>query len=265
MIAKKTVLVPIDLTERPDEVAARVLNLAQKFDWAIYLVYPFAHEDVLENYDPDQVMEKLIIKMKANFQGITLQGEAVQGDLSDIVLNISEAEEIFLVILIHDDIKNIQRTPLINKLSALMEKCYTPVLTIPDVDSFENLKTIGVMSSFHPDEIESMKLVDDLFNHLIAIVAFHIYTKNAEQVDAQMQQWELDVRGNVSSSNFKFITYQADDILSGVESIITARHLDLLVITSISKGFIETLFSKNILKEFINHPLTTPTLFIRCS
>ncbi|MFC6101679.1 universal stress protein [Olivibacter domesticus] len=265
MISSNTVLVPVDLTEQTKEIATEVLNIAQNFSWAIYFVHPFSQEEISSERDPDQSMEELLTSMRTIFSNSMIQGEAVQGDLSDVVVNITATEEITLIILVHDDIKNLQYSTVVGPLSSLMEKCSTPILTIPDINKLKNLRHIGLMSSFHPSEIESLQVVDDLFNHLIAIIAFHIYTKNAEQVNAQMQQWELDVAGNVSSNNFKFITYHADDVLSGVESVITAYHLDLLVITSIAKSFIETLFSKNILKEFINHPLITPTLFIKCS
>lgn len=265
MISSNTVLVPIDLTEQTQEVATDILNIAKKFDWTIYFVHPFSQEEILSEYDPDQSMEELLTSMRAIFSNTLIQGEAVQGDLSDVVLNISATEEILLIVLIHEDVKNLKYSAMMGQLSTLMEKCHTPILTIPDISKIKGIQHIGLMSSFHANEIESLGVVDNLFNHIASIIAFHIYDKDAEYVNSQMKQWELDVRGNIRSTHLTFLTYKADDIISGVKSIISEYQLDLLVVTSISKSFIETLFSKNILKEFIHHPLITPTLFIKCS
>jgi len=265
MISSNTVLVPIDLTEQTQEVAVDILNIAKKFDWTIYFVYPFSQEEMLSEHDPDQSMEELLSSMRAIFSDTLIHGETVQGDLSEVILKISATEEILLIVLIHEDVKNLKYGALMGQLSTLMEKCHTPILTIPDIRTIKGVQHIGLLSSFHTNEIESLEVVDNLFNHLASIIAFHIYDKDAERINSQMKQWELDVRGNIRSTHLTFLTYRADDIISGVKSIINEYQLDLLVVTSISKSFIETLFSKNILKEFIHHPLITPTLFIKCS
>lgn len=264
-MSNNTVLVPIDLTEQTKEVAINVLNIAQKFNWTIYFVHPFSREEILSEHDPDKSMEELLTSMRAIFSNTLIQGEAVQGDLSEVILNINATEEILLIVLIHEDVKSLKYSALMGQLSTLMEKCHTPILTIPDIGKIKGIQHIGLMSSFHASEIESLEVVDNLFNHLASIIAFHIYDKDAERVNSQMNQWELDVRGNISSTNLTFLIYKSDDIISGLKSIIYEYQLDLLVVTSISKSFVETLFSKNILKELIHHPLITPTLFIKCS
>ncbi|WP_134090503.1 universal stress protein [Olivibacter sp. XZL3] len=263
MTVEKKVLVPLDFSAKTFHVLQFVLRNAGTFNWSVFVLLSFDNERLDENENIDQAFERLLTQFRSEFPLVKISGEAIRGDLLQMLLEVNTNEHFDLIV--SAQYTDVLQYTTRNLMEGLVEQCYTPVLVLPENSDLPDLQRIGVMTSFHEDEIESIKLVEQLFNGKLFVTIFHILEENENERSLErMREWELVVKGNIENSKVGFLVVESESVIEGVRRVIMGERIDLLVVTSISKTFIQKLLSRDLFKELTQTRVMQPTLFIRC-
>lgn len=259
MATEKKILVPVNASMQTFHVLRFVLKNAPLFNWLVIVVLAFE----TDKEDVDFELEQLLSGIKSDFPSTKIRGEAIHGDLLEVLLDLNASEHFDLIV--SGQYTNVLYYTTANLMEGLVEQCYTPILVLPESQNLLDLRRVGIMTSFHEDEIESIKLVEQLFNGSLFMTVFHVTNENEEDTAfKRMREWELDIRGNIEKNNIEFNVIKADSVLEGVKHIIAEKNLDVLVVTSIAKSFVQKLLSKNLFKELTKTQVMQPTLFVKC-
>lgn len=263
MTVEKKVLVPLDFSAKTFHVLQFVLRNAIAFNWSVFVLLSFGDERLNENENIDQAFERLLSQFRNEFPLVNISGEAIKGDQLQVLLEVSTNEHFDLIV--SAQYTDVLQYSTRNLMEGLVEQCYTPVLVLPENSNLRDLNRVGVMTSFHEDEIESIKLVEQLFNGRLFMTIFHILEEKEKARSLErVQEWELVVKGNIENSHIGFLVVESDSVIEGVRQAIVDERIDLLVVTSISKTFIQKLLSRDLFKELTQSQVMQPTLFVRC-
>ncbi|MEH6308255.1 hypothetical protein RYH73_21545 [Olivibacter sp. CPCC 100613] len=263
MTLEKKILVPLDVSVKTFRELQFVLKNAPLFNWSVFIIVPFENDQPDNKENVDQQLEGIIDQVKRDFPLVEVRGEAIQGSMLQVILDLNTSEHIDLVV--SGQYADISHYTTRNIMEGLVEECYMPILVLPESKPIPDLHRIGVMTSFHEDEIESIKLVEQLFDGKLFITVFHIANEGEKDIALErMHEWELDVRGNIKKVDIDFLVIEANRVIDGVASAITEKGIDILVVTSIAETFVKRIISRNYFKEFAQSQLSQPTLFVRC-
>ncbi|MDM8175552.1 MULTISPECIES: hypothetical protein [Olivibacter] len=263
MSGRKKVLIPLNFSVKTFYVLQFVLKKANLFDWSVFIILSFENDKSENKEDIDQKLEHLMRQAKNDFPLVHIRGEAIQGDILQFLLDLNRSEHFDLIVSgQYADILHYASRDL---TEGLVEQCYTPVLVLPESQHLPNLRHVGVMTSFHENEIESIKLVEQLFDGKLDITVFHVANEEKKELAYErMREWELDIRGNIEKVDIHFLVVEADTVLEGVKRAINEEDIDVLVVTSIAKTFVKKILSKNLFKELTQVQVMRPTLFVKC-
>jgi|GEM_PF-5616677 len=260
-MAEVNVLIPVDLAENRKATLNFGIHGAKRWGWSLHVLHIFTGHNASE-----EVMQDILTKIHQEYPAITIDGESIHGDAVEIISEKSASAAYALVLLEAND-TSVWGYRLTGEQSFdLADRCAIPIFTIPMNYTIEKFGRLGVLTGFEKAEFESFRLLVNLFDHSMEWVMFHVFRDKDEEADLfiRLKEWELDVRGNIDQSAIKFLLEENEDVKAGIANILLREELDILVVTSVYKGFFRRLFSKDYFRELLVHPPLRPTLYIKC-
>ncbi len=259
-MAETNVLITIDLSENRMTTLNFGLYGARRWGWKIHLLEVF-----LSDHDTEQAMQNLIANIHQENPDIEVDGESIQGDIVEVILEKSAIPSCKLVLLERNETQEWGYLLMGRHSADFVDRCLIDVLTLPADYQIHDFRRMGVLTGFQETEIDAFQSLIDLFDNSLESVIFHVFREKEEEKDRQLQlqDWEIKVRGNVDLGPAKFLLEYNKDIITATRNIIEKEQLDLLVVNSFYRSFFQKLFAKDYFQELINHPPTNPTLYIK--
>lgn len=144
---------------------------------------------------------------------------------------------------------------------ALLEKVNCPLLIVPNMQNFKNIKKIVYATDFEEDDILAIQRLVEIAQPLNAeINIVHIVTKDEYPGKDRMKWLKEMLQENVVYQNITFHMVSQDTIYDGLRSYIDSNNADIVALLEREEhGFLKRLFHKDLTKK-IESNITIPML-----
>ena len=265
----ENILIPTDFSVTATNATKHGMALATKTNANVYLLHAY-HFPVMVDpngqmmYSGDFVQdyvkeseEKLVVLQK---EAVALHPELEikhlnqEGFLADEVQSVCETKSIDLVVIGTKGASGIEEHVLGTNTALILESVQCPVLIIPEGASFKPYKRILFATNFQFDDIDVLlKIISlaDLFEARIDVV--HISD------DPRKEERELDLLKEIGNQREpdKRITYSNipvnNSTLETLNNYIDRKGIDLVVMNSTGKSFLNKLFNGSLTEKMAYH------------
>lgn len=138
-----------------------------------------------------------------------------------------------------------------NIAKALLKKVTCPMLIVPNMHGFNDIKTIVYASDFEEDDILAItKLVEiaEPFNAQIKIV--HVSTNNEHDQEEKMAWFKELLKEKVACQNIEFQLISYPNVYDGLRDYINSNNADIVALLEREEhGFLKKLFHTDLSKK----------------
>ena len=176
--------------------------------------------------------------------------KVVAGQIVDEIVRRSQKTDLDLVIMGMDE-ENRPRKPWFgDMISEVARKAYCPVLLIPPKAVFSGFNNIVYASDYLPEEEKVLPQVVDFARRFGATLHFVHVLEN------KLNGYLVDSTGSgkifqVGEAPMRISSVECRDILLGLNRFARDKNADLMVMSTIRRSFIETLFHKSMTRKMI--------------
>lgn len=276
----KTILVPTDFSVFSHSALQYACGMALRFGHDIHLIHAFQplvskfaedtfNQEITENAEAkcfDQ-LTKLISDMQVLHPDLTITGDCLQGEVSDVLMSIGGKSNYKLIVMGTKGANAMKdRIMGTNTYNAIL-KSPIPIFAIPDDFKGFSLNKAGLLTNFKNTDLELLDTFTALFDRNIPITLLHIRETNSQQEEIELYEWRdhLRAKTGVDQIECKIDTISKrldvnDNIPESIHDLAEEAGLDALLITHNSKSFFKKIFSRNLVKN-IAHQIHRPVFF----
>lgn len=278
----KRILVPIDFSVCAEKAFNYAVLLAKKGGGEVILLhacdflhYPFADKKHMINEYNDLKTTELtgrLAKLKdtAEESGVTITTQLYDGDVVDSILSVSERKHIDLIVMGTWGATGLETILLGTKTATIISKSAIPVIAIPaDYISKEPQNILIAINDAEQDVniFEPVFLLGNLFSAKVNIAVF---SDDKAQADELMEHSRLinrsgeKLKKSFSNTNIEMLHLSGSDFYQSLQQYINNGEIDLLVMITHKKGFVQNLFSFSMTRQMAYHT-TVPLLSLHSS
>ncbi|ERM82263.1 hypothetical protein P872_18950 [Rhodonellum psychrophilum GCM71 = DSM 17998] len=144
---------------------------------------------------------------------------------------------------------------------SLIPRSPAPVLAVPEVAIFREVKNVLYLTDFHEMDVEAIrKLIEILAPYDPEISITHVNTYLIDSGHEKKEWFENLVKENLPAKKIHFHQILADNIYDGINSYLNDNRLDMLVMLEKRReSFLDKIFHKDLVKRMDFHT-TMPLL-----
>ena len=181
---------------------------------------------------------------------VKIEKEVSIGYATEEIVRLSKAEEIDMIVM-----GTVGQNSMLNKLfgsisSFVARRAHCPCLLIPEEVTFKRFSNVVYASNYQAaDEILLKQFLD--FSQLYeANVHFvHVDEHLGDDYEVKAVKYEQIVRKNAPDLGFRMVSIGSSNIIEGLNNYVREKDIDLVVMATSPRGFIENLFHKSITKR----------------
>ncbi len=266
----KNLLVPTDFSETAKGAFRFAQGLASECGASLKVVHVY-HPEVDPAYpylmepSQDYVTEKMerleyfVNKYKVSVReesSVTmgLEHELRLGFASEEIIRLSSSAQVDMVVLGTTGENGFLEKIFGSVSISVAQQSHCPVLLIPKGANFKGIKRV-VYASDHKkaDEVLLQRLIDFLgwFNADIHFV--HIFENKLNGYRVEDVNFEQNFRANAPGSTFRLVNIDSADILDGLNRYSCENDIDLIVMATAHRSFMENLFHKSMTRKMAIH------------
>lgn len=280
----KKILFPTDFSEAANNAFIYALNLADKLNASILTLHSYTLPDVgtavgftlpghlKEFYDSIDINEFENFKSALpalrkiaddnGFDQIDIKHALESGlDSTSTILEVAERENVDFIVMGTKGAKGLKEIFVGTHAAKVMESANCPVLIVPSKANFDGkLDKIAVTTEFAKDEEQALRKVLDFSQALgthtecINVDLFHTH-----QYYDRMAFWKKQFP---EYQNLSFKVLEGNELESTIMKYLVDNEIDLLVMLTHKRTFIEDLFHYSITKKMAYHS-TVPIMSIQ--
>lgn len=274
----KKILVPIDFSEVSKNALTYAVKLAAHTHAKVlavhaylptipepYLVAAF-QDDMLEN------QEKLAIKYFEDIRQslppealdqIDLQFDIELGGPIETILNMVLTQKPDLVVMGMRSGNPIAKKLLGSTTVAMIQRVGVPVMVIPAEASFHSLSHITFASDLEEGDLNVVDQVLDMFHSWKPVLQCVHVQPSEPSIEEQLQVRRLrkscEAHDHVSSVDVVTVTHE--DVSTGILSLVTKRHSDMIILRTHLRGFWGRVLHTSISRELSRKALIPLLIF----
>ena len=276
----KNILVPIDFSPCSKNAYAYALHLAKLYDAEIHLLHVYSIP-VVDPYLPvilaAPIQKEETENAIAAFRNLDdfSPAENFGEDFSDVqvdhvlkqgfpIVEIVDYAESMAADLIIMGTKGTGKMPnrLLGSIAqGVCTKSHCPIMAIPEDAKFDKIEKVAYATDF---ELKDFTILEELFE-LTALEdatlhCIHIKTSTETPVeDISLHEWREFYKDKIEKGAVCFDMIKNDDIDAGIEQYVAEKDIDLLVMMSRDKNFIERMIFPSHTRKMIGRS-TIPVL-----
>jgi nucleotide-binding universal stress UspA family protein len=131
----------------------------------------------------------------------------------------------------------------------VIQRCYSPVLAVPDGCKFDGLQKIAFTSSFTSkyeiDTLKPLKNIIKMYNATLNILHVAKEDDDEESIKTNIQFFE----SNFPDVKFDYLTPNSKSIYKHANSYIAANNINMIVMMRKKHSFLNRLFNKHLVEE----------------
>jgi nucleotide-binding universal stress UspA family protein len=278
MDAVKKILVPTDFSASAKNALEYAIAVAQQINATLLIVHVFyipgitarapyikGHDYSTEEYHAaEEKLRQLVLEIPA-LKTVPYESKVISAYWPIEFPEVINAEAADLIIMGTSGASGIKKIIIGSSTASMMEASVLPVLAIPLPARFTPIQKIGLAIDLQP--IENLGIFDPLLWLARALEAsiqiFHVQTEGGSFTKTASETETVDalLRHLSTGTNSSFTLYYGETIEEGIYKYITAKHIDLLVMTNRKRSFFQSLFTGSLTKKMSFHT-KTPLLVI---
>ncbi len=259
----KNILIPIYVSNLNHPTIPFAIQFAERFDWTLHFLFFVRQENELSGAYAR--MESWLKEQERKFPELQVAAECVYGNYRESILNQVAIKDAELIIIPSAESEEIKELSTKESLVSLIRDCTLPVIAVPDTYEPQSPKRGGLLTNFHPQEVDTIKLMLEITGEKMPLTCLHIYTDEpSEEIEKKLDEWKISVMGNLNAEEIDFVKFRAKNILAGIEDVTKIYDLDLIGVTSHSKSVLTKLFKKDLLEHLLRYT-HIPIVFVKCN
>ncbi len=257
----KKILFPTDFTTTTEKAFVYALNLAQQLNASITTLHAYKKPDVgdfvmpsslssfYEGLDWDEFenykhaipsLQKIAIEN--HLEAVTVNHGMIEGETVDVITKVAKEEGYDLIVMGTEGASILKEIFIGSYAGEVMEIAACPVIVIPEHAEFDGkIDKIGIAIDFSP---EGTKVIDKVLhwaNALDAMVeGIHIDIAHTGGITHKMDSFKADY---AKEDRLTFVELEGSDIVETIARYAEANHIDMLVMVTHQRNFLQELFN----------------------
>jgi len=133
---------------------------------------------------------------------------------------------------------------------SVAQQAYCPVLLIPKAARFKGIKKVLYASNHkEADEVLLQQLIDFAGCFNVEIHFVHIFENKLNGYRVEDVNFEQNFKANAPGSTFHLVNIESVDILEGLTRYASENDIDLMVMATAHRSFLENLFHKSMTRK----------------
>lgn len=282
----KKILFPTDFSQTADNAFIYALHLAQSNGSEIYVLHTFERpavsglrsgssrhmQDVLDcieeceqDHFQDEFQKLKESANKAEFGDVKLNYIFEVGNLLSVMKSMVSKYHIDLIIMGTSGKSGISKSFLGSHTSKTIDLSPIPVISIPHLAKFSQMKTIGLATMFKESDktlVEKILHSAEYYEGIVKILHVIEYNGNMDKkqkfADRNIKAWKEYFK----SDRLEFIVEKADHVKVAVKDFANKEHIDMLVLVKRRLNFVDSLFYPSLTKNVANS-LNIPLMVVK--
>ncbi len=267
----KKILVPTDFSKTADNAIQYALALAEKFSAEIIVVNAYVPTgtsvmiDLTDLLKLESERDLRIIKgkIKKTNPNIKLTTFAFEGDLTHAIKSCVKEEAIDIIVMGTTGGSGMKAKFMGSNTASVIQKVSVPLIAVPDGFVLNDNLKIAVSTDLHnlknSKVFDSPKKIAKAYSGVFYIVNVTEDLGEIDPVDFIDHAADVDDLFTGFEHTFKFL--EGEDYEREILEFITIHNIDLLVVVSRKRNFVNRLFHKSISKQLTMHS-TVPILVL---
>ncbi|MFN6945642.1 MAG: universal stress protein [Cytophagaceae bacterium] len=265
---KRTLLFPTDFSENADHALDYAVAMAGVMDAEILVFH--AYSIVLVNTDmPYTLVEKeleevkhravkglegILHKIKSKNPSISASYILKQGFPSSDVIEIAKEKDADMIVMGTQGAGAVKALVFGSNAAEVIEKASCPVFAIPKNAVFKEIRSIVYASDYYDSDIHDIHRLASIAKEFDAdITILNVSDEGKEIQKAVTELFVRDLREKISYPKIDVALVEDDDIAHGIEKYIKENPIDMLVMSTRKRGFIEKLVDRSLTKKMAYH------------
>lgn len=271
----KSILVPTDFSDNAWVAIRYAANLAldkNKKLTILHTFFPFyssftsmehnivmyEEAESMANAEMDLVKERL----ETEFTSLNYECLCLEGGLSKVITKESKDNNIEMIIMGTKGASGLKYAIMGSNTFDVISTSTIPVIAVPDQSEYK-LQKLGVLTNYKRTDIKVLNDLADVVGRDFSTILLHV-NEDAngyfEQVYAE--SWKDVVEDEAKLNDVNIKVGQGDKIQEVVNKMMEEEEIDLLLVTNNAKRFVQSLFTRNLVKSLALKP-QIPVCFIK--
>ncbi len=259
----KKILVPTDFSKTADNAIQYALALAEKFSAEIMVVNAYVPSGTsvmidltdilkLESERDLRIVEEKIKKTNPNIKLTTL---AFEGDLTHAIKSCVKEESVDIIVMGTTGGSGLKAKFMGSNTASIIQKIKVPLIAVPDGGTLNEELKVAISTDLHnlknTEVFDFPKQIVKAHSGMFYIVNVTEDLGKIDPVDFIDHAADVDELFTGFEHTFKFL--EGDDYEREILEFITIHNIDLLVVVSRKRNFVNRLFHKSISKQLTMH------------
>ena len=266
----ENILVPTDFSKTSKGAYKYALHLADYFDSSIKVIhvyhpsfspgYPLGANANVLVLEPKKELMRLFVEQKGEEEAsigtlVDVKDEIIAGFAAEEIVSMSKTDQIDLIVMGTTGDNTILEKVFGSISSDVSKHAHCPVLLVPNGVKFKPYRNIAYASDFEKIDGRVMEKIADFagrFSAGIHLVDVHeSEQKGRYKVTEQLLEQQLNDK--LPKLEFKMAEVESSTIWEGLNHYVDDNEVDLVVMVTKHRKFLENIFHKSITREVAVH------------
>lgn len=254
----KTILVPTDFSTAADNALSVAKLIARKTNATIHLAHfysipvaDYSYPDVsmpaeiLEQTRKNVILQISDLETQLKADGYNVCSTVDMGLVFDEVVTLADKLAVYLIVMGTTGASGIVNKVMGSNAAHVMQRTERPMILIPEHSKIKDIQKIVYLDELEQDDTAVLNnllaFADDLAIHHIRIlnVSTGFFYKPIDEEVVTL------IRNNFGDSKVKIETVEGIDVKEGVDHYLKEHPIDLVVMSTRKRTFLERIFSKS--------------------
>jgi len=264
----KTILLPTDFSKNSLNAIQYAIDMFQNTDCDFYLLNvqkasSFISDDIMVMSSSTTIYQTLISAAKKSIDNIILKIKAKYSNdkhhfhsivdydnLIDSINQVSNIHNVDLIVMGTKGASGFEKVIFGSNTVHVMQRCYIPVLAIPDNYKFNELHkilfTTNHLELYGADDLKWLKDFNSLYKSQLEI----LHIKDENHSTHEVFSNEVLFKTHFTEAIHNYLTINSKDIFETINKYIIENHIAMFVMLSTKHSFLERLFTKHPVETF---------------
>ena len=266
----KKILVPTDFSDNAYRAAQYAAKMGTEQHFSLHLLHcytassAFVTPEVSDNDDStdpillaDQTMNEWVSKLQKEYPSLVISHSNERGLLQEAVPEEAARGDYAAIVMGTTGASRKKNIFWGSNTALIIGKSPIPVIAIPDVNFNHNVKKIGLLTNFKPEELVTLKEYMELFKGPVDLDLIHIYNHDeaVSEVKERIESWIHNIRKFNHIEKVGYVIgpivkddQELDTVPEVITKLVDMAMVDILLISNSPKPFLKRLFGSSVSK-----------------
>lgn len=266
----RTILVPTDFSDTSIRAVQYAAALALHFGAKIMLLHAvgihasttaqensFIMAEEVARIEEDE-LSRLRLQYARKYPALEIEAASRLGFPVEVIAEYATSTHPDLIVMGTRGASGIKEMLIGSNTASLIRKTTYPIIAVPEDAEFRGISHIAFATNMHRDDVRHIKEIIALFgNDQPKITLLHTEGEHTRDAEAAFESWfHNEVLAKVDYTNLDTECLDEADLTRSLHQYIGINEVDLLVMATRKKNFIERIFDRSITEQMVFHSHT---------